>query len=424
MGICPEARKGVPAFRSSPRASSTPCGSADTESASRCCFFVLFAFVYVKAVMGNAWTSQALLQYEGDVAVGDIQRQSRFAMAPAAEVLTRRSLLKKVQEVANYQGSVIALRNSIDYKLDFNASTLRITVAAGSAKGAAELARHVTDVFLEHHSDRQSRRIEQELQRLQVRLDGAKAESKDARNRYAAFLDEHGIPHGELEEGSTGADVVETLAQSELIASEVRALEARVASLQAQLSEMPKTTSLAGSDPAREAYDALRSELAVARASLSPDHPRVRSLEEQVAKLSRQLRRGGGDVNVVENDAYSQLSRELREAEWQLASLRERQKGLEAIAASAQRRADAITGGRGGGRRASCGGRGQRSARRPAAGDRSGARGRARDTAERVRGVGPGRGARIPGREQAKEDRLHRYLWPRGAHCALLRTPS
>lgn len=307
-------------------------------------FFVFGAFVYVKLMMGNAWATEVLLQYEGDIAVGDIGRQSRYTLGPAAEALEQRPLLEKVREVSKFQGSIRLLRRSIGYEVDFASSTLRIGVSAGSQMGAVQLAHHVTDVFLGHHTERQARRIEQELRRLQTRLDGAKAEAKEAREAYRAFLNVHGIPQDELEDSSAGASVVELLTQSELIASEVRALEARAATLRALLSTTPKTTALSGTDPARQAYDALRRELAVARASLSPDHPRVRSLQEQVDKLSRQVGRGGGSVDIVENDAYLSLSTELRETEWQLASLRERQKGFEAIAANTKKRADAISG--------------------------------------------------------------------------------
>ena len=60
--------------------------------------FLAFGYVYVKVFMGYAWATDVLLQYEGDIAVGEIKPPSRFTLAPASEALKRRSVLEEIRK--------------------------------------------------------------------------------------------------------------------------------------------------------------------------------------------------------------------------------------------------------------------------------------------------------------------------------------
>ena len=138
-------------------------------------------------------------------------------------------------------------------------------------------------------------------------------------------------------------------ADSELTVPEIRALEAEVSSLEALLASTPKTSVIGGgSSPERAAYDRLRGELVNAKATLSPDHPRVQALEQQVEQLRAQLRSGGGSSSsggglVGVNATYQVVDGQLREAKSRLAALRERHSGLSEMADKAQHRLEAFS---------------------------------------------------------------------------------
>jgi hypothetical protein len=100
-----------------------------------------------------------------------------------------------------------------------------------------------------------------------------------------------------------------------------------------------------GTSPEQAAYDRLRQQLASARASLSDDHPQVQALQHQVERLREQLRSGGSRSGLVgANATFLTVESELREARADLTTLRERQKGLQAMAQRAKERAESFSG--------------------------------------------------------------------------------
>jgi len=304
---------------------------------------LLFGLFYVKVLMGKSYETTVILKHEGDVQIGD-ERQTGLALAPAAEGLERQSVLKKIGEELGFEGSPTGLSGWIEYETDYHAGTLRFTVSGQTGEDAAEYARAVTKVFMAYHQDRQSRRIETEIARTEKRIDAAEDEAEEARQLYNEFRDAHGITNLSSEQQSILGSAAELRASSELAELEIGVLEAQVRSLEADLASTPKTSFVSGGgSPERAAYDRLRGELMNARASLSPDHPRVQSLEHQVAYLRSRLRAGGGasssgqgvaEVNVT----YQAVEGQLRAAKSNLVALRVRQKGLGQMADKAKHR--------------------------------------------------------------------------------------
>jgi succinoglycan biosynthesis transport protein ExoP len=310
-------------------------------------FGVSFGVFWAKVVMGRSYKTTALLKYEGDVDVPGIESSSSvYSLGPAAEALERRSFLSKLAEEVGFEGRLSRLGRMIQYKPDFLTSTLHISVSGRTAEESAERTHLVTKLFLQHHSERQARRIEQEIARVTKRIEGAKNEAEDARRRYNEFREKHGIADLSTEQRSLVNSAVGLRADSEFAASDIRALEARVGSLEAQLSTIPKTSVVSSStSPERAAYNRLRQELASARASLSDDHPRVQALQQQVNELQSQIRSGGSGGGLVGNNAtYLAVSKELRAAKAQLTVLKERQKGLSEMAEKAQARVESLSG--------------------------------------------------------------------------------
>ncbi len=268
-------------------------------------------------------------------------------MGPAAEALHRDSVLRRIRERAGLDWDLLLVAAHIDYRFDpRGGDTLEIVVSGDTAEWAAEFAELVTEVFLNYHRERNARRIEQEIASVSGRIEAAQREAEEARRLYNEFRERHGIADLSSEQRSTVSSAAQWRVDSEFAAAEARALEARIRSLEKQLAETPKTSMVGGGvSPEREAYNRLRQELVSARASLSPDHPRVQALEHQVAQLRSQIRSGGGGESVVgSNSAYVALTSELREAKSELTALLARQKGLTDMAEKAQQRMDSFSG--------------------------------------------------------------------------------
>lgn len=303
-------------------------------------------FLTAKVLMGDAYKATAVLRYEGDPRIAGLETSSGYPLGPAADALTSESLLRKLQDEIGYKGSLISLRNKISYHPDYIAGTLSISGVASTSEGAARFVHTITDVFLKYHRERLARRIEQEMSRIAKRIEGAEGEAADARRRYNEFREKYGIADLSSEQQSIVDSAAKLRADSELAAAEMRALRAQVASLEEQLANTPKTSVIQGGvSPEREAYNRLRQELASARASLSPDHPRVQSLQLQVEQLRSQIRGGGeGSGLIGASTTHQNISTELRKAKSELTVIEERQRGLANLADQAQRRVESFSG--------------------------------------------------------------------------------
>jgi uncharacterized protein involved in exopolysaccharide biosynthesis len=310
-------------------------------------FGVAFGFFWAKVVMQQWYETTVVLKYEGELQIAERERRANpYALGPAAEALHRESFLRKLRDESGMNVGLFTLAQAINYEPDFRAGTLHIGVSADTPEGSMEFAHLVTHIFLDYHRDRQARRIEEEIAGVVSRLESAEREASEARRKYNEFRQRYGISDLSTEQQSMVTSAASLRAESELAISEIRAFEARVASLQTQLAEIPKTSVVtSGAGPERTAYNQLRQELASARASLSEDHPQVQALQQQVNALGAQLRRGGsGDGVVGSNTTYMSVQSQLREAKSQLTTLRERQKGLSQMADKAQRRIESFSG--------------------------------------------------------------------------------
>jgi predicted nucleic acid-binding Zn-ribbon protein len=309
---------------------------------------LVIGLLVAKLWMVSDYETTVVLRYEGDLHVGDL-RPSGYALGPAADALTRQSVLRKIRDELGFEDTLTELAMWIEYELDFRSGALHFSVTGETGEDVAEYARVVTDVFLAYHKERQSRRIEEELTRTGKRIEAAEDEAEVARERYNEFREEHGIAHLSTEQQSMVRSAASLRANSELAVSEIRAVEAQIRSLEAHLASTPKTSFVSeGSSPERAEYNRLRGELASAKATLSAHHPRVQALEQQVSQLRSQLRAGGGASSsggglVSVNATYQVVEGQLREARSNLEALRERQKGLTGMADKAQDRVEAFS---------------------------------------------------------------------------------
>jgi len=309
---------------------------------------VVVGFLFVKLIMTSGYQTTAVLKYEGGQNLLG-RHDSRYALGPAADALMSQAVLREIRDEIGFEGNLTTLAAFIDYRVDLLKGTLELTVGGETGEDAAEFARIVTDVFIAYHKEQQSRRIEAEIARTTKRIEAAEDEAEEARQRYNDFREEHGIADLSTEQHSMVESAAKLRADSELAGSEIRALEAQVRSLEAHLANTPKTSFVSdGSSPEQETYNRLRQELASAKATLSPEHPRVQALQQQVNQMRSQLLSGNGvrfdgEGVVGVNTTYQVVEGELREAKSELEALRERQRGLGEMADKAQARVKAFS---------------------------------------------------------------------------------
>ena len=307
-------------------------------------FGLCFGFFYAKVVMGQIFETVVVLKYEGDMAV-HAGSKGGYALGPAAEALHRETVLKRIRQEVGVDISLFALTGVINYDVDTRAGIMRIYVTRPDPQDSADFADLVTDVFLRYHAERQARRIEQEIARIGERIDGASDEVAEARRRYDRFREKHGIAHLSSERGSVVSSAASLRAESELLGVDIRALEVQIQGLEEQLRQTPKTSLVSGSSPEQAALDDLRRELVTATATLSPDHPRVQSLRQQVEQVQTQVRRGSTPSGLVgTNSTYLLLTDQLRNARAQLAAMKERREGLTGLAGEARGRVESYSG--------------------------------------------------------------------------------
>ncbi len=309
---------------------------------------VMLGFICAKFLMTSSYESSALLKFEGPPQILGMPSTNPSMLGPAASALDLQPVLREIAKRSGFTGSLIALDARIRYHADLMGGTLRIDVAEDSAEGAAQFARTVTDVFLKYHAEQQARRLQQAIDQVRTRMKAAEREAELARDTYNDFREQHGISALTEEQSSTVKAAADMRAKSELATSEIRALEARVRSLETQLASTPKTRVVKGSTSAdRSAYYQVRSELTAARSTLSADHPRVQALEQQAAQLQKQFGARspglGGDTMVAQNATYNEVEQQLRLARANLEAVRERQKGLFELATKAQKRVEAFS---------------------------------------------------------------------------------
>lgn len=292
-----------------------------------------------KFLVKSPFKTAALIKFEGGPQIEGLPATDHTALGAAAEAFALQPLLERVREEIGFKGNLTTLSKLIEHSVDHQSNVIHVLVSADTAQGVADFAKTVSEVFIEYHEDQQKKRIEVEIGSVDKRIVAAEGESDRARTAYNSFRDEHGIADLTTEQQNTLESAAKLSAKAELATSEIRALEARVKSLEQQLAATPKTTTVGTGSPERAALRRLQAELATARTTLSPQHPRVQALQQQVAELRK---RSGSSTSsggtVTASTLYQTVEQSLRAAKANLEALREQQKGLQELADKAQGR--------------------------------------------------------------------------------------
>lgn len=234
------------------------------------------------------------------------------------------------------QATIDLMRRLVQVQADAASGMVSFIGAGESPERAALMANTIKDLFLEHHRERRSGEVNEEIASLNDRIRAAETERVQARRAYDNFREANQITDLSAEQEQAITQAAELRSQAELAQAEVNALEARVAQLGAALQRTPRTTEVSdtqGSDRVRE----LRTRLQEARSQYSDEHPTVQGLQRQL-RAAESAARGGGGTRSSVNSLHEQLRGSLATAETELEAARRRQGTLEQLAQQAQAR--------------------------------------------------------------------------------------
>ena len=178
-------------------------------------FGLLAGFAWVKLMMHSRYETTAVLKYEGDLQVAGLP-PTHDALVPAADAFVHQSVLRKIAEEIGYEESLDSLERQILYNVLPQEGTVEVTVEGDTGEEAAEFAQVVVDVFMNYHKERQSRRFDAEMVRMQKRLKDSEHQVNVARSRYNDFRKQHGIADLSTEQQSMVQSAASLRADGEL----------------------------------------------------------------------------------------------------------------------------------------------------------------------------------------------------------------
>lgn len=300
----------------------------------------VIGYLLGKFVVKHNYEASASIQYTGQPGENPqvVQRdQTSFVTAAQSEEV----LYALRDRMGDMEGvPLVALRAMVLVNSDPNSGLITFTSWGETPDRAASMANTAVELFLEHHETRRRNQLDEEAQSLQQRIDAAQAELTTARGTYDAFRTANGITDLTAEQESAIEQAASLQSQADLGHAEVESLEARVAQLRGELGRTNRTETVsAGASDEQRRLRQLQQLLAEARGQgLGDNHPRVQSLQRQVAALEHA---GGAQTGVSRtgtNPVYAQIQSSLQSAETELEAARQRVASLSQLAVQAQER--------------------------------------------------------------------------------------
>ncbi len=310
---------------------------------------LLLAIAVTKG-MPPAYIATTVLKFDGVPEVPGMPNPGTLQISSLAEAIRTDQVLGKLKKRLRLPAPLPQISAGISTVVDAPNGIVRVAVSDSEAQGSARTANALAEIFMEHLKQRARARIEGELGRLRERLTHAQADLASARNAYDAFREKHGISDIDSDLGQSITSAAQFRAQRDMAEAEISALEARIAQLRRDLRATPRMqiASTASQSPEAEQLARLQTELTTARSSLSPSHPRVQSLERQIAALRLRINSGqASTINTATMGASSQhamIESALTTALADLQAKRQELTDLEALAGRDSDRVEQIAG--------------------------------------------------------------------------------
>ncbi len=304
----------------------------------------LIGLPVAKFVIQHEFKATAMLQYEGTPPIEGVSEETTDEQNLGAKLQTIfiDSVLGDIRNRMGIEDPNFVLAQRIHAEAD-QAQVVRITGSATSAADASRLANMTSAAFRDHQLAAQRGRVQEAIDGLQQRISAADAAAETARTAYDNFRNQHGVADLSTEQEQAIEQAADVRAQRDRKESEVRALEARIETLQTTLRSTPRTVTMTSTMASGEAGELsrLRGELRTARASLSDDHPRVQALRRQIQQLEARVNSGEGttmSTSSSTNSRYTQIESALMTARADLSAARQALEGLTTQAQQAQER--------------------------------------------------------------------------------------
>lgn len=300
-----------------------------------------------KLAIQNTYTTQALLRYEGIPPIegapappGATQQlgaavQALFTDEPLAEI-ARRMGMSEIPRPVFQQLFQVAFDND---------QVVRVTTSTEDASESARFANTIVDAFLERQLEAESRRLEEAAASVSARIEDVEQQLTRARAAYDEFRNAQGITNLTTEQEAAIEEAAQLRADRDQATSNISALEARIEQLRRDLRSTPRTSGTVVTTTSREELQLaeLRAQLAARQGSLSPDHPQILALQEQIARLQEHVTQTASDgrprtATSQTSTLYESIMASLSAAEAELSAARQQQAALTRLASEAQAR--------------------------------------------------------------------------------------
>ncbi len=281
----------------------------------------------------ETYESSAQLLYEGTPV---LEREgSKPTPRAFVESALAPSRLREVRDRLGSDASLDEIERQVEVTLEGKAA-MRIAARASTAEGAHALAQTMLDVFLARQMNFNTQKLDRLTAENQVSLERAKEKREEANKAYQVFREKSGKPDLIRERGQLLKRAAVFRSEADEAAVEVAAQQARIVELEKAQHELPRqiVASATKGSPVDSPLAQARSELAVARASLSEHHPTVQALKQRVASLQAQ-RKGQkaelGEQTLAANPARVAVDQQLVTSRAAVAGAKERESALRVL---------------------------------------------------------------------------------------------
>jgi uncharacterized protein involved in exopolysaccharide biosynthesis len=255
--------------------------------------------------------------------------------------------LRKVIARLKLDIPVRTLDKQVDVWFDSNSNLVTVIGSGPRARDARILSTTVVQVFLDQQHEVLQSRAEAVAKALEKDLASAQAQLRVTSDAFDQFRAANGVTDIEHETKlaiENAAHVKDLLQQAR---ADVSSLEARASGLGSESRRQSRTSVQSSNtvNPDAVKLAELRSELATARARYSPGHPRLASLEAQIAALEARTGKGSEVVGVTmgANPEYQSLQATLSTTRVEQETTAKRIKSYEQFVQAADQRVATLT---------------------------------------------------------------------------------
>ena len=299
-------------------------------------------------VVPRDWVAVASLVYEGVPEVAGIPTPGDTDLPTMVDSVKLPANMRAVRERLSEDAPIDELGQKIEVSVEANSNVMNITARDGAAEDAAALANAAVAVFLEHRVEVERVRLQEHLDVLEEDIRLARDAHAQARTRYDAFREEHGISDFTAEQEHAIEAAAALRAEADMARADAQSEDARLRELSVALRQQSRTVvTEVQTSPEELELARVRGELAQAQASLSPDHPRVRALEQRVATAAQRVAAGGArtvaDRTVSTSPGFEALQGSVQGTAAAREAARQREQTLEERLNAARERLSALS---------------------------------------------------------------------------------